>query len=45
MTKSLPAQPSLRQLQIQAKELAKALNRSQPAALERIRKHHPGYRN
>jgi ankyrin repeat protein len=43
MTKPLPAQPSLRQLQIQSKELAKALKKSQPDALDRLRKSHPHF--
>jgi ankyrin repeat protein len=43
MSKSLPARPSLRQLQIQAKELAKELGQAQPDALARLRKHHPRY--
>ena len=41
MSRSLPARPSLRQLQIQAKELARDLNQSHPEALGRLRRHHP----
>lgn len=43
MSKPLPAQPSLRQLQIQAKELARELEQSHPEALVRLRQHHPHY--
>jgi len=43
MSKPLPAQPSLRQLQIQAKELARELKQSQPEALARLKRHHPHY--
>src|SRR5580704_193708 len=43
MSTPLPAQPSLRQLQIQAKDLAKALKQSQPEALARLRQYHPNF--
>jgi len=45
MSNPLPAQPSLRQLQIQAKELAGGLKQSRPEALDRLRRNHPHYRN
>jgi len=43
MSQPLPARPSLRQLQIQAKELAREFKQSHPEALTRLRRHHPLY--
>ncbi len=45
MSASLPANPSLRQLQIQAKDLVKSLKQLQPEALARLRKSHPHFAN
>ncbi|PTX94615.1 ankyrin repeat domain-containing protein [Opitutus sp. ER46] len=41
MSKSLPPRPRLEQLKTQAKELLKALQVGEPAALQRFREHHP----
>lgn len=43
--KQLPANPNLRQLRIQAKELLKAYRSGDPEALSRIRESHPRYPN
>lgn len=43
--KQLPANPNLRQLRIQAKELLKAYRSGDPEALSRIRESHPRYSN
>jgi ankyrin repeat protein len=45
MSKSLPARANLEQLKNQAKDLLKALHAGEPAALQRIREHHPDRRN
>ena len=43
MSQSLPQQASLRQLQIQAKELAKQVKGAEPEALDRLRRHAPRF--
>lgn len=41
MSKSLPAQPNLRQLKTRAKDLHKAHQQADPQAIRRIAEHHP----
>lgn len=41
MSTQLPPSASLRQLKSQAKDLRRAYDRGEPAALERVRQHHP----
>jgi len=43
--RTLPDHPSLEQYRKQAKELHSGAAAGTPAALERIRRHHPGFRH
>jgi len=43
MSKSLPPQPNLRQLKIQAKDLHKAFKQALPEAIQRVRDLHPRF--
>src|SRR5258705_13624441 len=43
MPKSLPTRPNLEQLKNQAKDLVKALQSGEPAALQRARENRPGW--
>ncbi|MEP7355411.1 MAG: hydrolase [Acidobacteriota bacterium] len=43
--KPLPARPNLDQYKKQAKDLAKACTAAEPDALDRVRSHHPRYRD
>jgi len=45
MSRQLPPQSSLRQLKSQAKDLRRACEKRDPAALARVREHHPKHSN